>query len=384
MTILLYRLFLANEGAVRDRIRISGNVELTEVEIAFKSPGRLTELGVEEGDFVDVGSLIGRLDTVQLDKEKEHAVARLSSLHSRIRELQTMIRFQQARMEAQIELRRAEIAAARFRLLELQRGSRRQEIEEAEAAVARARATLEKSEGDWQRAQVLFGNEDISRSQFEGVRSAYQSAEASLEQVIKRAELVREGPREETIERAQAELDRAQSALKQTEATSLEIETNREAVRTLQAEIRGSKAQVALIQSRLADAVAHSPISGVVLVRTSEPGEVVAAGTSVATIGNLDRPWVRGFINEDDLGRVKLGASVLVTSDSFPGKTYEGILSFISSEAEFTPKQIQTEEQRVKLVYRVKVDVANPNQELKLNMPVDAEILLDERGLPDE
>lgn len=95
-------------------------------------------------------------------------------------------------------------------------------------------------------------------------------------------------------------------------------------------------------------------------------------------MGDLDNPWLRGYIREQDLGRVKLNMKVKVTTDSYPGKIYWGRISFISSEAEFTPKQIQTPEERVKLVYRIKIEIDNPQQELKLNMPADAEILIDE------
>ena len=113
-----------------------------------------------------------------------------------------------------------------------------------------------------------------------------------------------------------------------------------------------------------------------VLVKSAEPGEVIAAGTTIVSIGDLDHPWLRAYVGETDLGRVKLGAKVKLTTDSYPGKIYDGTVSFISSEAEFTPKQIQTKEERVKLVYRIKVDVDNANHELKNNMPVDAEIPL--------
>jgi HlyD family secretion protein len=96
----------------------------------------------------------------------------------------------------------------------------------------------------------------------------------------------------------------------------------------------------------------------------------------VVTIGDLEHPWLRAYINETDLGRVKVGQKVNLTTDSFKGKVYHGTISFIASDAEFTPKQIQTKEERVKLVYRIKIDVDNSSHELKLNMPVDAEILL--------
>ena len=97
----------------------------------------------------------------------------------------------------------------------------------------------------------------------------------------------------------------------------------------------------------------------------------------MVTVGDIDHPWLRGYVDEKDLGRVKLGAKAQITTDSYPKKTYWGRVSFIASEAEFTPKQIQTQQERVKLVYRIKIDVDNPQHELKSNMPADAEIVLE-------
>jgi HlyD family secretion protein len=132
--------------------------------------------------------------------------------------------------------------------------------------------------------------------------------------------------------------------------------------------------QVAITNTQINDTEVFSPVDGVVLVKAAEVGEVLAAGTTVVTIGDISHPWLRAYINEKDLGRVKIGSRAKVTTDSFPGKAYWGRVSFISSEAEFTPKQIQTQEERVKLVYRIKIEVDNPQQELKSNMPVEAEI----------
>ena len=100
----------------------------------------------------------------------------------------------------------------------------------------------------------------------------------------------------------------------------------------------------------------------------------MAAGATVVTLGDMDHPWVRGYINEKDLGRIKLGMRADVVTDSYPGKVYPGKITFVSSDAEFTPKQIQTQEERTKLVYRIKIEMANPHRELKSNMPVDATI----------
>jgi HlyD family secretion protein len=164
------------------------------------------------------------------------------------------------------------------------------------------------------------------------------------------------------------------------ETAALELKRREQEAVARRAEIARARAQLAVLDSQLADAEITAPIDGVVLVKSAEPGETVAAGATVVTLGDLDHPWLRGYVNETQLGRVKLNQPVLVATDSFPGKTYRGRVSFIASEAEFTPKQIQTAEERVKLVYRIKVDLPNPNHELKLNMPADARLLVEEAG----
>jgi HlyD family secretion protein len=174
---------------------------------------------------------------------------------------------------------------------------------------------------------------------------------------------------------ARARVEQAGAAVRLAEAQRLELKRRQQEVATRLAEIERATAQLALVETQLADTVATAPVGGVVLSKAAEVGEVLAAGTTVLTIGDLDRPWLRGYIDERDLGRVKIGQAVRVTTDTFPGKVYDGRVTFISSEAEFTPKQIQTEQERVKLVFRIKVEVDNPNQELKLNMPADAEIV---------
>jgi HlyD family secretion protein len=187
---------------------------------------------------------------------------------------------------------------------------------------------------------------------------------------------VLEGPRPETIAAARAQVARAEAGVRLGESARLELRRRQQEMEARKAEIERARAQIGIVGSQLEDTVAMSPINGVVLVKAAEPGEVLSAGTTIATIGDLHRPWVRGYINEPDLGRVKLGSKAKITTDSYPGKEYWGRVSFIASEAEVTPKQIQTPEERVKLVYRIKIDLENPNQELKSNMPVDAVLLL--------
>jgi HlyD family secretion protein len=180
------------------------------------------------------------------------------------------------------------------------------------------------------------------------------------------------GPRIEQIDAASAQMDRARAGLKMTESNALEIKRREQELPLRRSEIARAAASLAMIESQLADTLAYSPVDGVVLVKAADVGEVLAAGTTIVTIGDIDHPWLRAYVNETDLGRVKLGTKAKITTDSYPGKEYEGHVSFIASEAEFTPKQIQTKEERVKLVYRIKIDLQNPEHELKSNMPADA------------
>jgi HlyD family secretion protein len=181
----------------------------------------------------------------------------------------------------------------------------------------------------------------------------------------------------EIVQAAQGQVEKMRGALKMAEANTLEIQRREQELVTRRAEIERSRASVALIDAQLADTIAYSPVDGVVLVKSADVGEVLGVGTTVVTVGDIDHPWLRGYVNETALGKVKVGAKARITTDSYPGKVYEGRVSFIASEAEFTPKQIQTQEERVKLVYRIKIELDNPRRELKSNMPADAEIVLD-------
>ncbi|MGA2588463.1 MAG: efflux RND transporter periplasmic adaptor subunit [Bryobacteraceae bacterium] len=357
-----------------DRILVSGNIELTQVDIAFKTSGRLIERTVNEGDTVQKGMVIARLDREQLLHQRDTATAALATAQAQYAESESALKWQRETMQADLQLRNADLSAAESQLLQLKNGARPQELQQATAAVAAAQSQYDGAKKDWDRAQALYKNDDISTSQYDQFRTRFESAEANLKQVKEQAALVQAGPRSETIESASAQVARARASLRVGEANSIETKRREQDIVARQGDIERAKSQIALIDSQLADTIAISPINGVVLVKAADVGEVLAPGTSVVTVGDIDHPWLRAYIREKDLGRVKLGARVHVTTDSNPGKGYDGHVSFISSDAEFTPKQIQTAEERVKLVYRVKIDIDNARRELKSNMPADAEI----------
>lgn len=296
----------------KERVRISGNIEVTAVEVSFKIPGRVAERLVDEGVMVKPGQVIARLESEDLVQE--------------------------------VALRQADLQAMRAALDELLAGSRKEEIAQAEATLAAAEAEAKRSAEDFKRQEVLFRREVIPQQKFDAARAAYDTSSAQVRQVAEALALVRKGPRRERIDQARARLSEAEVSL-------------------------------ALAKTRLGYAILFSPVSGLVMAKNIEPGEQVAAGTPIVTVGELDSVWVRAYINETDLGKVRVGQKARVTTDTWPGKAYYGTLTFISSEAEFTPKNVQTQKERVKLVYRVKVTIPNPNMELKPGMPADAEIL---------
>ncbi len=359
-----------------DRIHISGNIELTQVDIAFKIPGKLIERTVTEGDTVHAGQLIARLDDTQTSRQKIAQEAGVGSAQAQVAQAATGVQWQQASLEGNIDLQQADVQHAQAVLDQMLAGSRPQEIQQAEAAVNDVKTQHEQARRDWERAQVLYKNDDISTAQHDQAQSKFNSTAAMLKQAQERLGLVREGPRKEEIAAARAQLAKAKAGLQVTEANRLEIKRRKEMLTASRAEVDRARAQLGVTEAQLADTSVFTPVGGVVLVKSAEPGEVLAAGTPVVTVGDIDHPWVRGYVSETDLGRVKLGQKVQVTTDSYPGKVYDGRVTFIASQAEFTPKQIQTRDERVKLMYRIKVEVDNPRHELKSNMPVDAEILL--------
>jgi len=357
-------------------IRLSGNMELTQVDISFKVAGKLIERTVDEGDAVKKGQLIARIDQIQALHQKQAQQAGVQSAEMQLSQSATSVAWQKTTLEADIEMHKAEIRQAQATLDQLLNGSRPEEIQQAQAAVADARTQAEQARLDWERAQILYKNDDISTAQRDQYQARFNSTAALLRQAEERFALVKEGPRKEEIAAARAALARAQAALKASEANELEVKRREQDLAGRRADMERARAQLGVVESQLDDTSVYTPIDGVVLVKSAEVGEVLAAGTTVVTIGDLDHPWLRGYIKETDLGRVKLGQKVKLTTDTFPGKVYWGRVSFIASEAEFTPKQIQTTEERVKLVYRIKIDVDNFSHELKSNMPVDAEIEL--------
>ncbi|MBS1192640.1 MAG: periplasmic component of efflux system [Nitrospirae bacterium] len=177
-------------------------------------------------------------------------------------------------------------------------------------------------------------------------------------------------------ERSRKDYERAVALVEKEVIPPQQLDAAKKSYDATIAQLRQTRAALAASQDRLRDMVITAPVSGVVLRKNSEAGETVAAGAAVYSLGDLENPWIRVYVKEDKLGLVKLGQKAEVMTDSFPNKTYLGIVTMISSEAEFTPKNVQTQEERVKLVFALKVSVKNENGELKPGMPADVKIIL--------
>jgi HlyD family secretion protein len=224
-------------------------------------------------------------------------------------------------------------------------GTREQEVKAAQQSMIDAQADLAQKKLDNERAQQLFGKDEISAQDRDLAATAQKRAEAIFKAAQQRYNEAVEGSRKEDVEIARANLNQAH-------------------------------ANLGLSRVNLDYTVLRAPSAGVITVRQVELGEVVAPGSPVVTLADLDHIWLRAYIAETDLGRIHWGQEATVTTDTYPGKQYHGRISFISSSAEFTPKSVQTYTERVTLVYRIKIDIDNPNRELKPGMPADAHLEL--------
>ncbi len=350
-------------------VRVSGNIEVTDADVGFKISGRVLERAVSEGDLVTAGQLVARLEDADIRQEVAVRKAEVLAAHAQLSELEAGSR---PEVVAQAE---AAVQRAAARVRELQTGSRPQEIATAEAAVASAAADFERIRQDYERQRTLFQKDVIAEREFQAYQSSYDMAQARLREAEERLSLVREGPRAEQVELAQAALKEAEERLREIR-NGPRVETIEQA----RARLQQTREALQLSETRLGYASIVAPLSGVVLTDSIEAGEFVAPGTPVVTVGDLHHVWLRGYVDETDLGRVKVGQAVQVTTDTYPDKVFRGRITFIASEAEFTPRSVQTTKERVKLVYRIKVDIPNPDMELKPGMPADGVIDTAEAG----
>ncbi len=298
----------------------SGTIETTQTNLSFQVAGRVAQVLVQEGQSVTRNQLIAELDRSEFESRQSQARANLERAQKTKNQLQTMLNLSTKTLPT--------------------------EVTRAKASVKGAQDTLKDAERNYRRFEELFSKEVVTEKERDTMKLHYEIAQSRLaesESVLKLAEgnLTKIDAIKQDIEVASAQISAARASLNQ---TSIQLDYTR------------------LI----------SPTDGVITSRNIEPGETVTPGREVITVSDLSRVDLKIFVDETEIGKVKPEQKVDVKIDTFPDKTYTGTVSFISPEGEFTPKIIQTKKERVKLVYLVKVSIANPDFQLKAGMPADA------------
>lgn len=303
--------FTLYQGSRGGLLQLYGNVDIRQVELGFRVPGRVERMNFEEGDSVTKGALLASLDKQPFLDD--------------------------------VAAREAAVNQAAAFLQKLEAGNRPDEIEQARALVRERKATLAYAQQTFNRLQKLSQQDFASRSAYDQAVSNLTRAKANLRAAELALALSVEGPRKEDIAAARAALNTA-------------------------------KAQRDTARTALKDADILAPADGVILTRAVEPGAIVAAGTTVYALSLRAPVWVRAYVGEPDLGRIHPGMAVKLTTDTRPDAPYEGQIGFISPQAEFTPKTVETPQLRSDLVYRFRVVVRNPDEALRQGMPVTVHI----------
>jgi len=309
--ISIFMLTACGNNGSKGYVRISGTVEIDDVKIAPLIGGRLIEVNLEEGNRIEKDSVAARIDCTELKLQLQNAQAAQNA------------------------------ANANFQLIK--KGARKEDILQVHELLKQAEIAKQNAQDKYERASALYKDKLIPKDQFDDITARRDSAVANEAAVKQQYEKVVTGARPEEIEAALAMVDQA-------------------------------NATIALLKEKISYCEVKSPISGTVLYKLVEPGEVVAPGTPLGVVSDISKAKVIGYVTENELGFIKRGGEARVFIDSEPKNPIAAKVTYIASEAEFTPKNIQTEKERVKTMYEIKVSVDNASGKLKSGMPADIEI----------
>ncbi|HWW20591.1 MAG TPA: HlyD family efflux transporter periplasmic adaptor subunit [Steroidobacteraceae bacterium] len=309
--VLIWR---GHRHVAQGELLLYGNVDLRQIDLPFNGSERIADVDAQEGDHVRAGQVLARLDA--------------------------------SRLQPQVAKAQAELAAQQQVVERLQHGNRPEEIAQARASVEAAQAESDDARAHYQRLSSLSDRSDgraVSRQDLDSARASLDNTQAKLQMNQKALALEVAGARKEDIAQAQAQL-------------------------------RSDQAQLALLQQQLRDAELRAPVDAVIRARLMEPGEIASPQKAVFTLAITDPKWVRAYVDESNLARIREGLAASVTVDGLPGLSIPGWVGFISPIAEFTPKSVETAELRSSLVYEVRVFVKDPQDRLRLGMPATVHI----------
>jgi HlyD family secretion protein len=387
-------------GSVEEQAMVvSGSIEGEEVTIVSEFGGRIISLDVEEGDQVEVGHVLVELDTSLLQADMAQAEAGAMAAEANLANVKAgthpaEIMAAQALLQQAIAERSAAETAWRDSLAVL---GNPQEIEaqvaEARAAVDLAAVQIEQMEAQLASAKVerdryrAQGSMEekwlyvIYNYQVEAAEAALNAARANrqgAEETLATLEALRDNPlavvSEMHMAEAQYDIAVAGVAVAKAKLDELQAGPTAEEVAVAEAQVAQARSAISALETKIEKMTLRSPIAGLVTSRSVHEGEAAIAGATLLSVANLDEVQLTVYIPEDKLGRVYLGQQVEVQVDSFPGRVFTGTVSYISQQAEFTPRNVQTEEERVNMVFAVRVRLPNPDHLLKPGMPADAVI----------
>ncbi len=358
--------FLWPRGGTRDgAIQASGTIEATQVDVAPRLAGRVIKLAVREGDQVRSGQVVAELDAAEVEAQLAQVRAAVAAAKTRPAQADAALALARASVQAQLTQARAQMDAAAA-AVEASKAS----LRAAEANLQASETNLARAESDLGRLESLYRDGAVSAQQLDTARSTVKAAQAQ-----------RDAARAQR-DAAQTQLTASAAFLEQARAGLAVAEANRQTITIREQDAAASRAQLAQAQAALQQiqimrgyAILTAPLSGVVVSKHVEVGDLVGVGAPVVTIADLGQPYLRVFISETDVGRVTLGQPVDVRVDAFRGRVFHGRVTEISDHAEFTPGNVQTREERVKLVFAVKVQLSNQDGVLKPGLPADAVIV---------
>lgn len=350
----------------------SGTIEATQADLAFQVSGRVSEVFFDEGQAVKKSQLLAVLEQEEFNARREQARSDLARARENLKQLETLLELNRSVLPAEVERVEASVQALQSQLDQLEAGYRAQEVAQARYAYEQTQFALEEARKDKIRYDRLFERKIISENDKEATDLKYETALKEYERAREAYALFKEGYRKESIATARSKLAEGRAALKQAKDNLKKIEAAEQEVKAGKARVLSAQAALELANIQLKHTELRAPFDGILVSRNVEPGEVVSPGQEVISLADLSKVDLKVFVAETEIGKIKPGQKADVKIDTFPSKTYAGNVTYISPEAEFTPKIIQTHKERVKLVYLVKIAIANPNLELKPGMPADA------------
>ena len=352
---------LTNSRLLPREAKISGFIEADEVRVGSRIGGRIAEVLVGEGEQVASGQVLVRLEPYDLLQRLAEARAQLASRQAMLDQLKSGLRPEEV-AQAQARVDRLEATEAK-----LEAGPRPEEIAAARSRLALATAQRHRAERSYNRLQSLSASDpsSVSREELDRATEEFQVTEATQQVRAEELLLLEHGTREEEKAEARAQLEEARQALAMAVSGY-----RREEIAAAEAALAAAQANVAAVEVQQRELDIRSAVAGVVEALELRPGDLVPANTPVLSILDTSRLWVRAYLPENRLD-LRIGDSLVVTVDSYPERSFAGKVSFISNQAEFTPRNVQTPEERSKQVFRIKVQLADQQRELRAGMAAD-------------